>query len=78
VLASGAPRYEAWGIHIYLRLGKALYGAAVGTLFLRRCDIHSKYSAQFTCGSIAVQIVGVCSHFFPPVGPKRSVLILPG
>jgi hypothetical protein len=79
VLTNGASRHDAGTLHVYMRLGKALYCAAVGTLFLCSCNIHGKYVAQLTCGSVTVKVVVVTrTHFRSPLGPKRSVLILSG
>jgi hypothetical protein len=54
MLASSAPRYEAWSLHIYPCLGKALCTAAVRTLSLCARDIDREYLAQFTSGSVTV------------------------
>jgi hypothetical protein len=79
VLTNRAPRHEAGTSHVYTCLSKALYCAAVRTLPLRSCNIHGKYVAQFTCGSVTIKVViGIQIHFRSPVGPKRSVLILSG
>ena len=43
-----------------MRLGKVLCRSAMRTLSLCSSDIHGKYVAQFTCGSVAVKIVVIC------------------
>jgi hypothetical protein len=79
VLTNGAPRHNAGTLHVYMRLGKALYCAAVRTLSFCSCNIHGKYVAQLTCSSVTVKVViGIQTHCRSPVGPKRSVLILSG
>jgi hypothetical protein len=46
-------------------------------LYLRDGYVRSEYFVKTTGGSIAVQdeVGDVFGHFYPPVGPKRSVLI---
>jgi hypothetical protein len=39
-------------------------------------NVDGKDLAQFPGGGISVKVVGTFIHFFPPEGPKRSVLIL--
>ena len=57
VLANWASRHEAGGLHIYMRLGEALYCATVGTTPLCHRNIHGEYSAQFAGGSVTVKVV---------------------
>ncbi len=57
VLTNGAPRHDAGTLHVYMRLGKALYCAAVRALSLCSCNIHGKYVAQLTCGSVTIKVV---------------------
>src|SRR4029453_19057843 len=62
-----------------MRFGKAFYCAAMRALCFRNRNVHREYCAQFTGGSIAVEVVvvvgmGVFLGF--PWGPKRSALIL--
>ena len=79
VLTNGATRHEAGTLHVYMRLGKAFYCAAVRALSLCSCNIHGKYAAQLACGSVTIKVViGIQTHYRSPVGPKRSVLILSG
>jgi hypothetical protein len=60
-------------------LSKALYCAAVRTLSLCSCNIHGKYVAQLTRGSVTIKvIIDIRIHYRSPVGPKRSVLIFSG
>src|SRR4029453_249590 len=79
VLTNRAPGHEAWSLHVYMCLSKALYCAAVRTLSLCSCNIHGKYVAQLTCGSVTIKVViDIRIHCRSPVGPKRSVLIFSG
>jgi hypothetical protein len=57
MLALGASRHDAWTSDIQVSFGEASYGAAVGATPLRRSNVHSKYSAQFAGGSVAVKVV---------------------
>jgi hypothetical protein len=57
VLTNGAPGHEAWSLHVYMCLSKALYCAAVRTLSHCSCNVHGKYVAQLTCGSVTVKVV---------------------
>ena len=77
VLANGAPSHDARTLHIYMRVSEALYCAAVRTLPFCRRHVHAEDFAQFTSGSVAVEVVvSSRGHFRSPVEPKRSVLIL--
>jgi hypothetical protein len=78
VLANAAARYNPGALHVQMRLGETFGRAAVRALSLCSRDIHHEYFAQFTSGSVAVKVVGMRIHCFPPVGPKRSVMILSG
>jgi hypothetical protein len=79
LLATGAPRHEAGTLRVQMRLGKALCCTAMRTLSLCSRNIHGKYVAQFTRGSVTIKVIVVLrTHFRSPVGPKRSVLILSG
>jgi hypothetical protein len=42
-----------------VRIREALSGATLRTLPFRNRDIHGEYFAQFTCGGVAVKIVGI-------------------
>jgi len=57
VLANGASRDEAGTLHIQMRLGKGLRRAAMRTLSVCSRNIQGEYVAQFTRGSVAIEIV---------------------
>jgi hypothetical protein len=57
LLADGAPRHDAWTLHVQMCFGKALRCATVRTLSYCCRNIRSKYFAQFTSGSVAVEVV---------------------
>jgi hypothetical protein len=79
VLASGASRHKTWAMHVYVCFRQALRSATFRALSRCSRDIDGKYSAQFTGGGIAVEVIVIRRiHFRSPVGPKRSVLIWSG
>jgi hypothetical protein len=79
VLASGASCHKAWAMHVYVCFSEAFRGATFSAPSRCSRDIDGKYFAQFAGGGIAVEVIVVGrTHVRPPVGPKRSVLILSG
>jgi hypothetical protein len=57
VFARGAPRHKAGSLRIQMRLGKALDSAAMRALSLCSRNIHGEDVAQFTRGSVAIEVV---------------------
>jgi hypothetical protein len=78
VLANAAARYNAWALHVQMGFGEPSDRAAVSAFSFGGRNIDSEYLAQLPGSRVAVEIVHLCTHFRPPVGPKRSVLILSG
>jgi len=79
VLANGASRHKTWAMHVYVCFRQAFRSATFGAPARCSRDIEDEYFAQFAGGSITVEIIVVKgTHVRPPVGPKRSVLILSG
>lgn len=56
VFADSAARDDAGTLHIQMRFGKRFCCAAVRTLSLSGRDIHGEYSAQFSRGSVAIEV----------------------
>jgi hypothetical protein len=59
VLASGASRYKTGTMHVQVCFSQAFCGAAFRTPSLCSRDIDGEYFAQFTGGSIAVDVIVV-------------------
>src|SRR5262249_34615756 len=76
VLANAAARYHTRTLHVQMCLCETPFRAAVRALPFRSRNIDSEYLAQFPRSRVSVEVVHLCTHFRPPVGPKRSVLIL--
>src|SRR5215472_17983432 len=57
VLANDATRHNAGALHVNMRLGKALFRAAVRTLSLCGRNIYRENFAQFPGGSVTVKVV---------------------
>ena len=54
MLANDATRHNAGALHVNMRLGKALFRAAVRTLSLCSRNIYRENFAQFPGGSVTV------------------------
>jgi hypothetical protein len=78
MFANAAARYDAWALHVQMGLSEPSNRAAVSALSLRGRHIDSEYLTQLPSGRVTVEVAHLCTHFLPPVGPKRSVLILSG
>jgi hypothetical protein len=57
MLANGAPRDNAWALHVYMRLSKASGCATIRALPFCYRHVDSEDFAQFACGSIAIKVV---------------------
>lgn len=79
VLASGASHHNTRAMHEYMCFSSVFCSPTLGAPAHRLRDINGKYFAQFAGSSIAVDVIVIRkTHLRPPVGPKRSVLILSG